>query len=262
MSELKIFENNEFGKIRTISDEGETLFVGSDIAKVLGYGNPSKALNDHCKGVTKRAIPTRGGKQQMNCISESDMYRLIVNSKLPEAEKFEAWVFEEVLPTIRKQGAYMTPSTIEKALTNPDFIIQLATQLKDEQLKTKALEEETLMLEQRVAEYEPKISYLDTILSSKDTVLMTQIAADYGMSPYAMNKLLHELGVQYKVGKQWILYQEHKQQGYTKSHTHEIPMKDGTTKVVMNTRWTQKGRLAIYTILKENGILPQMEKYN
>ncbi|HAX1012592.1 TPA: phage antirepressor, partial [Enterococcus faecium] len=96
---------------------------------------------------------------------------------------------------------------------------------------------------QQIAEYEPKISYLDTILSSTDTVATSQIAADYGMSAIALNKLLNELGVQHKVSGQWILYRKHMNQGYTKSHTSEIPKADGGTKVVMNTKWTQKGRV-------------------
>lgn len=119
--------------------------------------------------------------------------------------------------------------------------------------------EQNEILEQRIAEYEPKITYLDNILQSTDTVTITQIAADYGMSAQEMNKLLHELKVQHKVGKQWILYKKHMSQGYTKSHTTEIPISDGGTKVVMNTKWTQKGRLFLYELLKGNGFLPQMD---
>ena len=119
--------------------------------------------------------------------------------------------------------------------------------------------EQNELLEYKIAEYEPKVNYLDTILSSTDTVTITQIAADYGMSARAMNKLLNELGVQHKVGGQWILYKKHMQQGYTKSHTNEIQKADGGVKIVMNTKWKQKGRLFLYNLLKEEGYLPHME---
>lgn len=157
-----------------------------------------------------------------------------------------------MLPAIRKHGGYLTPEKVEEALLNPDTIIQLATQLKEERTGR-------LIAEQKIAEYEPKISYLDTILSSTDTVATSQIAADYGMSAIALNKLLNELGVQHKVSGQWILYRKHMNQGYTKSHTTEIPKADGGTKIVMNTKWTQKGRLFIYELLKKEGYYPQMD---
>lgn len=121
------------------------------------------------------------------------------------------------------------------------------------------LEEDKLLLEQKVAEYEPKINYLDMILGSTDTVTISQIAADYGMSAYQMNKSLNKLGVQHKVGGQWILYKKHMRQGYVKSHTTEIPKSGGGTKTVMNTKWTQKGRLFIYELLKEDDIYPVMD---
>ncbi|MEK4150027.1 phage antirepressor KilAC domain-containing protein [Robertmurraya sp. FSL W8-0741] len=121
------------------------------------------------------------------------------------------------------------------------------------------LEAQNLMLEQRVAEYEPKITYLDQILASSDSVTITQIAADYGMSAQRFNKILNECGVQYKVNGQWILYGKHKSEGYTKSKTTDVKRKDGTNKVVMNTQWTQKGRLFIYDTLKQKGIYPVMD---
>lgn len=132
--------------------------------------------------------------------------------------------------------------------TYKEALIQLVEQVEQNEL-----------LEYKIAEYEPKVNYLDTILSSADTVTITQIAADYGMSARAMNKLLNELEVQHKVGGQWILYKKHMQQGYTRSHTNEIQKADGGVKVVMNTKWTQKGRLFLYNLLKEEGYLPQME---
>lgn len=142
MNELKIFENEEFGSLRTMEIDGKIYFCGSDVAKMLGYARPSKAIIDHCKGVLKWDTPTKGGVQSLSYIPEGDVYRLITHSKLPSAEKFEMWVFEDVLPSIRQYGAYLTPDTLEKAILNPDFIIQLATSLKEYQEENKNLKRE------------------------------------------------------------------------------------------------------------------------
>ena len=142
MNELKIFENEEFGSLRTMEIDGKIYFCGSDVAKMLGYARPSKAIIDHCKGVLKWDTPTKGGIQSLSYIPEGDVYRLITHSKLPSAEKFEVWVFDEVLPSIRQYGAYLTPDTLEKAILNPDFIIQLATSLKEYQEENKNLKRE------------------------------------------------------------------------------------------------------------------------
>ena len=116
MNSLQIFNSEEFGEIRTIEIDGKPYFVGTDVAKALGYSNPRKAIIDHCKGVTKRDTPTSSGIQSMSYINEGDLYRLIMKSKLPSAEKFESWVMDEVLPTIRKTGSYQKPMTLEEQL--------------------------------------------------------------------------------------------------------------------------------------------------
>ncbi|EMK8975572.1 TPA: phage antirepressor, partial [Enterococcus faecium] len=229
------FEQNE---VRTILVNDEPYFVGKDVADVLGYSNPQKAIRDHVdlEDKTQNDSFTVNGTAVV-LINESGLYSLILKSKLPSAKKFKRWVTSEVLPTIRKTGSYSNvPQSFAQAL-------RLAADL----------EEKNQLLEQQIAEYEPKISYLDTILSSTDTVATSQIAADYGMSAIALNKLLNELGVQHKVSGQWILYRKHMNQGYTKSHTSEIPKADGGTKVVMNTKWTQKGRVFIYNLLIAEG---------
>ncbi|MBD9758148.1 phage antirepressor KilAC domain-containing protein [Enterococcus faecium] len=244
------FEQNE---VRTILVNDEPYFIGKDIADVLGYSNPQKAIRDHVdlEDKTQNDSFTVNGTAVV-LINESGLYSLILKSKLPSAKKFKRWVTSEVLPAIRKHGGYLTPEKVEEALLNPDTIIQLATQLKEERTGR-------LIAEQKIAEYEPKISYLDSILSSTDSVTISQIAADYGMSPQQMNKLLHKLGIQKKVGNQWLLCKKHMRQGYTKSHTTEIPKSDGGTKVVMNTKWTQKGRLFIYESLKKEGYIPEID---
>ncbi|HBM6882648.1 TPA: phage antirepressor [Enterococcus faecium] len=235
------FEQNE---VRTILVNDEPYFVGKDVADVLGYSNPQKAIRDHVdlEDKTQNDSFTVNGTAVV-LINESGLYSLILKSKLPSAKKFKRWVTSEVLPTIRKTGSYSNvPQSFAQAL-------RLAADL----------EEKNQLLEQQIAEYEPKISYLDTILSSTDTVATSQIAADYGMSAIALNKLLNELGVQHKVSGQWILYRKHMNQGYTKSHTTEIPKADGGTKIVMNTKWTQKGRVFIYNLLIAEGYYPQMD---
>lgn len=132
MNNLQIFDNEEFGKIRTVEIDGRIYFVGIDIAKALGYSNPSKAVIQHCKGVTKLGIPSNGGRQETNCIAEGDLYRLVTHSGLPSAERFESWVLDDVLPSVRKHGIYATDNVIDNIMNNPDFGIRLLEKLKEE----------------------------------------------------------------------------------------------------------------------------------
>lgn len=134
MNELQIFNSEEFGEIRTAEIDGKPYFVGTDVAKALGYSNPRKAILDHCKGVTKRDTPTSSGIQSMSYINEGDLYRLIMKSKLPSAEKFESWVMDEVLPTIRKTGSYQKP------LTTVEQIQVIATGFLDHEERLNRLE--------------------------------------------------------------------------------------------------------------------------
>lgn len=134
MNELQFFNSGEFGEIRTIEIDGKPYFVGTDVAKALGYSNPRKAILDHCKGVTKRDTPTSSGIQSMSYINEGDLYRLIIKSKLPSAEKFESWVMDEVLPIIRKTGSYQKP------LTTVEQIQVIATGFLDHEERLNRLE--------------------------------------------------------------------------------------------------------------------------
>lgn len=259
MADLKIFENPEFGEIRTIEENGKVLFCGSDIAKALGYKNPSKALSDHCKGVTKRYTPTASGKQEMNFIPEGDIYRLAAKSELSGAERFESWIFDEVIPSIRKHGAYITPDTLEQMIADPDTAIRLLTTLKEERLARAQLETENAQQKQLLAEYSPKASYYDVVLQTPDALSISQIAKDYGKSAKWLNQQLHEMGVQYNQGGVWLLYQQYAEQGYTRSKTHTYSGNDGMQHSRLHTYWTQKGRLFIYEKLKARGILPLIE---
>jgi prophage antirepressor-like protein len=242
-------------QVRTVLVDDQPMFVGKDVAEVLGYKNGSRDINSHVETEDrlKYQIGTSGQNREMTVINESGLYSLILSSKLPTAKEFKHWVTSEVLPSIRQHGAYMTPETIEKALNDPDFIISIATQLKAER-------QGRLIAEQQVGELKPKASYYDRVLANPALVTITAIAKDYGMSGRQMNSLLHELGVQYKQGTTWLLYSKYQQTGWTHSETTMVARKDGTEKAVLNTKWTQKGRLGLYELLKANGHLPLIEQ--
>lgn len=262
MNELKIFNSPEFGQVRTLAIDGEPWFVGKDIAVALGYSNPRKAMIDHVdpedKGVTK--CDTLGGSQEMTVINESGLYSLIMSSKLPTAKKFKHWVTSEVLPAIRKHGGYLTPEKVEEALLNPDTLIKLAQRLKEETAARKNAELEAAGYKQILGELKPKADYTDRILASEGTVPTTAIAKDYGMSAAAFNRLLHEYGVIYKIGKQWFLYAKYQAKGYTHSKTFAFRHSDGRPDCNIQTEWTQKGRLFLYEFLKGKKVLPMIEQ--
>lgn len=172
MNALKIFENSEFGMIRTIEENGNALFGGTDTAKALGYSNPRDAVARHCRYVVKRDVPHPQAPNktiEMLFIPESDVYRLAAKSELPGAERFEKWIFDEVLPSIRKHGAYMTPETLEAAILNPDTMIKICTALKEEQDKRKALES-------KVQQDAPKVLFADAVATSHTSILIGELA--------------------------------------------------------------------------------------
>ena len=248
--ELQTF-NFENQQVRTIEVENEPWFVANDVTTILGLSNTTVALQRLDED--ERAKYNLGRQGMTNIVNEYGLYNLVLASRKPEAKQFKRWITHEVLPTIRKHGAYLTPDKIEEALLNPDTLINLATQLKQER-------EARLIAEQRVNELTPKATYYDLVLANKSLVTITVIAKDYGMSGKAMNKLLHELGVQYKQGSTWLLYAKYQKTGWTHSETVMIKDKNGNDKAVLNTKWTQKGRLGLYNLLKENEILPLIER--
>ena len=269
MNEIQNFTNNKFGQVRAIEINNEPWFVGKDISEALGYENASKAIRDHVdeedkkvgvQNVTPFVIDSLGRKQHPTFINESGLYSLILSSKLSTAKAFKRWVTSEVIPSIRKHGAYMTEETLEKALLNPDGLIKVLTALKNEQAKTKALKEETAKQKQLIGELKPKADYTDKILASKGTVPITVIAKDYGMSGRAMNKVLADLKIIYRMAGQWLLYSRYQAKGYTHSESFAFNHADGRLDVKMTTKWTQKGRLFLYQKLKKHGILPMIEQ--
>ena len=248
---IQSFADNEFGTVRIIEENGKYLFCGMDIAKALGYANHRAALQQHCKGVVKRDALSHGGIQEFSFISEGDVYRLIAHSKLPSAERFESWVFDEVIPAIRKHGAYVT----DTVLNNPDLLEQALNALKAEREKRAELEAKNAIQLGIIQEMEPKVSYYDIILRTKNAVPITLIAKDYGMSATRLNRILHALDIQYRVGGTWMLYQKYAAEGYTVTHTYIVDQHTSR----MHTCWTQKGRLFLYDLLCDNGIYPVME---
>ena len=257
MSKLEIFENSEFGEIRTVEINSEPWFVGKDVATILGYSNPRDALSKHVddedKGVAK--CDTLGGSQDLTIINESGLYSLILSSKLPNAKAFKRWVTSEVLPAIRRHGLYAT----EELIANPDLAIEAFKALKEEREARKALELDNQVKSQQIAELQPKATYYDLILQCKDLLSVTEIAKDYGMSAKGLNAMLHELGVQYNQSGVWFLYAKYQHEGYTQTKTQNYNRPDGTQGSKVHTYWTQKGRLFIYNLLKSEGILPTIE---
>ena len=172
MSELQVFNHAEFGSVRTMSINGEPYFVGKDVASILGYAKPLNALAMHVDeddSLKQGLIDSMGRTQETIFINESGLYSLIFSSKLPTAKKFKHWVTSEVLPSIRKHGAYMTPETLEQAIYNPDFLIKLATELKTEKEKRQALEIQA-------EENKPKVLFADAVSTSQTSILVGDLA--------------------------------------------------------------------------------------
>lgn len=251
MNELQVFQNAELGSVRTVSIAGVPYFVGKDVADILEYQNGSRDINRHVDPEDIRKEMVFDGNQQKETIliNESGLYSLILSSKQPSAKKFKRWVTSEVLPSIRQHGVYATNEFLEKSLQDPEWAIGVLKQLK-------AKNDIIAMKNQQILEMAPKVSYYDLILQNKSLMAISKIAKDYGMSAVKFNKLLHELGVQFKQGNMWLLYQQYADQGYTQSKTH---IYDGD-KSAMHTYWTQKGRLFLYDLLKSKNIFPMIER--
>ena len=247
MNDIQIFHNPEFGEIRTIEQGGEPWFVGKDVARALGYGEGKSLANAVANHVDEddRSVTemmTEWGKRNFVIINESGLYSLVLGSKLPTAKKFKRWVTSEVLPSIRKHGAYMTTQKIEEALLNPDTIISLAQQLKEEQAKT--------------AKLAPAAEYAQNFLLASGGRLIGSIAKDYGMSAKQLNRMLHALGIQYRQGGQWLLYQKYTGKGYTETRVNLIPHNDGLTHQHPETLWTARGCAFLAKQLAKAGITP------
>lgn len=254
MNELKIFENSDFGQVRTLEYNNEIYFVASDICKCLDIKNTTQAvqrLDEDEKSMFN--IGLSGG--ETNLVNEYGLYNLILVSRKKEAKAFKRWITHEVIPSIRKHGVYAT----DELLNNPDFLIDALTKLKEEREKRIALEIDNNIKAQQIGELKPKADYVDKILKSKSLMTITQIAKDYGMSGTKLNSILHDLRVQYKQSNQWLLYSKYHNKGYTHSEPFIVDQADGITKTRLTTKWTNKGRLFLYNLLKDSGYLPLIE---
>jgi len=272
MSEVEIFDfkgNN----VRTVLVEGEPWFVGKDVAKILGYRDTNRAVNQHVDSDERKPLSRRASGDSYASlwtgefdfsnkvvINESGMYSLVLNSELPQAKEFKHWVTHEVLPSIRKTGVYMTDQKAydithdDSALA--DLLIQAGNQLKEAQQTIEKERTGRLIAEQTIGELQPKADYCNTILESNGAIATSVIAKDYGLTPQSLNKILHDEHIQYKTGKTLLLYQDLVDLGYTKSNTFY----DENGWAHVQTKWTQKGRLMINDLLKEKDILPLMDR--
>ena len=220
MNELQVFNNNEFGQLRTINIDGKDYFVGKDIALALGYKNTNDAISRHCKGVVKHEGLKINGSE-VALITEGDIYRLITHSKLPTAEKFEEWVFDEVLPSIRKHGMYAT----DELLDNPDLLIAAATKLKAD--------------------------FYDEVAGSKDSIEMGHVAKVLGIKGIGRNKLFEILRNKKVLDKSNIPYQKFVDSGYFRVLEQKYTTPSGETKINIKTMVFQKGVDYIRKIIKE-----------
>lgn len=217
------------------------LFLAKDVADWIGYSdsNVSKmvqSVEDNEK--VRNIITTLGGKQEMWMLTEDGLYEVLMQSRKPIAKEFKKGI-KEILKSIRKHGAYLTPQKIEEVLLSPDTLIKLATNLKEEQQRR-------ILAESKIEELTPKAEYAENVLTSNNTISITQIAKDYGMSGVTLNKKLNLMGVIYRVNNQWVLYKRHEGKGYTKSLTYC----DEFGRSYMRTEWTQKGRQFIDSLIR------------
>lgn len=252
MTEIITYTNEKFGSVRTMTDEkGEPWFVGKDVTMILGYTDGYGALKKHVDDEDKQNCQNDSFEtpRGMTIINESGLYSLILSSKLPSAKKFKRWVTSEVLPSIRKTGGYHVPQTYADALR------ELAAQAEE----TERLRLAGKVKDQQIEELQPKATYYDLVLQTPDAMAISKIAKDYGKSAQWLNQLLYDKRVQYKQGKVWLLYQKYADKGYTQTKTDTFADANGMQHSSVRTCWTQKGRLFIYDLLKQDGILPLIE---
>ena len=251
MHTLIIAEHPQFGKVRTIENERKMWFCAADVAQALGYVNSNDAITRHCKtkGVEFYDIPTAGGRQKVKFIDEGNLYRLIAGSRLPSAERFESWNFDELLPRTLNEGGYLLG---KKGETDAELLSR-ALQLAEDKLKERdryisGLEKENALNSLKLNLQAPKVHYFDQVLRSSSTYTATQIAKELGMSGRELNLRLKTLGIQFRQSGTWMLTARYQKEGYTRTHTHSWQSRCGETGTAMHTVWTEKGRLFIHCL--------------
>lgn len=238
MNELQIFNNQNFGELRVTEIEGKIYYCGKDVAKALGYARPNDAIAQHCKGTVKHRTPTNGGVQELLFIPEGDVYRLTAHSKLPKAQEFESWVFDEVLPSIRKTGGYHVPQTYAEALRA----------YANEVEKKEALLLDNKLKDQQIGELKPKAFFADTVSASEDSILIGQLAKLICQNGYdiGQNRLfawMRENGFLCKRGESYNLpTQKAIDLGLFEVLERSLNSPKGTTKLKLTTKVTGKGQ--------------------
>ena len=239
MNEIKIFQNQEFGAIRTMSNEqGEPMFCAKDVCDALGYNNSRDALRKHVErgDVAKCDTPTSSGNQLMTFTNESGLYSLILSSKLESAKRFKHWVTSEVLPSIRKQGGYM----IARPDESDEVILARALQIMQATLQRR---------DEQIAKLQPRADYADHVLDSVSCFTVTQIGKELNMTGHDLNILLCQKHIQYVQSGQYLLYADYARQGLAKNRTFEYHAPDGELKTRTYLVWTERGRNFIHQLL-------------
>ena len=231
MNQMEIFKNPEFGSIRTFEQDGKVLFCGKDVAQALGYRRPADAIAAHCKGVCVLPTPSNGGIQQMKFIPEGDVYRLIVHSKLPSAERFERWVFDEVLPSIRQHGAYLTREKLWEVATSPEALLKLCSDLLAEREKNAALQADNARLQ-------GKAVYYDLFIDLRHSTNLRTTAKELGVPE-----------------KQFTRYLEEKKYLFRDKNRKLFPraVKKSAGLFLVRDFYTERGKLGHYTLITPAG---------
>ena len=234
-------------KLNVYGDAENPLFLARDVAEWLELTNVSDMIIRIDE--VERSKFNLGRQGESWFLTEDGLYEVLMQSRKPIDKQFKKGI-KEILRSVRKHGAYMTQSTLEQALTSPDFLIQLAIKLKEEQTKSAMLEEKNLILEEQNRVAAPKVEYHDTVLMSADTYTTNQIAKELGISAVTLNRKLKSLGIQYNQSGQWLLYAKYQNKGYTKTHTYTFThVTTGQPGTKMRTVWTEKGRKFIHELL-------------
>ena len=244
MNKIQIFQNQEFGAIRTISNEqGDVMFCGRDVAAALGYKKPEWAIATHVEAddsAKRGVIDSLGREQQAIFINESGLYALILSSKLDSAKRFKHWVTSEVLPSIRREGGYLVArpeETDEEVLARGILVMQTTLQRRADE----------------IALLQPKADYADEVLDSVSCLTTTQIAKELNMTGCELNNLLRTLRVQYRQSGQYLLYADYARLGYAQSRTLRIRFSNGRVKTHHYLVWTERGRYFIHRLVEKVG---------
>lgn len=277
-NQIQVFQNSKFGEVHGYLDNDGTAYLNAeDVARGLGFVMVRKervtTSGDNYTAVRWERVNSylqefgyshKVGKGDF--LPENMVYRLAMKANNETARDFQAWLADDVVPSIRRTGSYFLKptskkdiATYKKIAADPEFLIQIGLALKAEKEKVAILTKENEVLHQQIFDLTPKANYYDLILNCPQAISVTVIAKDYGLSAKKFNKLLNKLGVQFKVNGTWVLYSYYADRNWTVTKTHCFTHSDGTPDSRISTYWTQQGRKGLYELLKQNGYLPQIE---